>query len=281
MFLVKTLQTLTPQKIHPSIREDKVSMKRLGFFTVLLFLLLTAATFANGGGDMMLKDVIKAVEGPFRAGAAPDRAIRDFQADFVQQAYLGALERVEEGHGRVAVRFDRDGQRLKPLFRWEYAAPTVQEIVSDGRTVWVYLPENKQVLESPLPADDQQERDDPLAFLTGLGELSRKFTIEWADPARSEQGDFRLLLRPRHPSALVEKLELNVLPAAVHAAVDGSSSRPVYPLRSATVYGSSDSRTTILFQNVRLNQGLSEDSFRFEVPPGVEVLKPEEGGLGF
>lgn len=256
-------------------------MKRLGFFTVLLFFLLSAATFANGGSDIALKDVIEAIEAPFRAGAAPDRAIRDFQADFVQQAYLGALERVEEGHGRVAVRFDRDGQRLKPLFRWEYAAPTVQEIVSDGRTVWVYLPENNQVLESPVPADNQQERDDPLAFLTGLGELSRKFTIEWADPERSEQGDYRLLLRPRHPSALVKKLELDVLPAAVQAAAAGSTRRPVYPLRSATVYGSSDSRTTILFQNVRLNQGLPEARFRFQLPPGVEVLKPEQGGLGF
>jgi outer membrane lipoprotein carrier protein len=256
-------------------------MKRLGIFTLLLFLLLTAATFANGGSDVVLKDVVEAVERPFRASAAPDRAIRDFQADFVQQAYLGALERVEEGHGRVAVRFDRDGQRLKPLFRWEYTAPTVQEIVSDGRTVWVYLPENNQVLESTLPADDQQERDDPLAFLTGLGELSRKFTIEWADPARSEGGDYRLLLRPRHPSALVEKLELDVLPTAVQAAAVGSTRRPVYPLRSAIVYGSSDSRTTILFENVRLNQGLPETRFRFQVPPGVEVLKPEQGGLGF
>jgi outer membrane lipoprotein carrier protein len=255
-------------------------MKRLGFFTVVLFLFLTGATFANGG-DTALKDVIEAIEGPFRAGAAPDRAIRDFQADFVQQAYLGALERVEEGHGRVAVRFDRNGQRLKPLFRWEYAAPTVQEIVSDGRTVWVYLPENNQVLESPLPADDQQERDDPLAFLTGLGELSRKFEIEWADPARSEQGDYRLVLRPKHSSALVEKLELNVLPGAVQAAASRTGRRPVYPLRSATVYGSSDSRTTILFQNIRLNQGLSEDRFYFQVPPGVEVLRPEQGGLGF
>jgi outer membrane lipoprotein carrier protein len=257
-------------------------MKRLGTFTLLLFLLLTAATFANGGSDVVLKDVVEAVERPFRASAAPDRAIRDFQADFIQQAYLGALDRVEEGHGRVAVRFDRDGQRLKPLFRWEYAAPTVQEIVCDGRTVWVYLPENNQVLESPLPADDQQLREDPLAFLTGLGELSRKFTIEWADPARSEQGNYRLLLRPRQPSTLVEKLELDVLPAAVQAATaPGSGRGPVYPLRSATVYGASDSRTTILFENVRLNQGLPEARFRFQVPPGVEVLKPDQGGLGF
>jgi outer membrane lipoprotein carrier protein len=188
---------------------------------------------------------------------------------------------VEEGHGRVAVRFDRNGQKLKPLFRWEYAAPTVQEIVSDGRTVWVYLPENNQVLESPLPADDGQQRDDPLAFLTGLGQLSQRFKIDWASPARSEQGDYRLVLRPLQPSALVERLELSVVPAAVQGQAGRSGRRPVYPLRSATVYGSTDSRTTIIFSNVRLNQGLAEGRFQFQIPEGVEVLRPEQGGLGF
>jgi outer membrane lipoprotein carrier protein len=137
------------------------------------------------------------------------------------------------------------------------------------------------VLESPLPADDGQQRDDPLAFLTGLGELSQRFRIDWASPARSEQGDYRLVLRPLQPSALLEKLELNVAPAAVQALSAGSGRRPVYPLRSATVYGSTDSRTTIIFSNVRLNQGLAEGRFQFQIPEGVEVLRPEQGGLGF
>ncbi|MEZ4600927.1 MAG: outer membrane lipoprotein carrier protein LolA [Syntrophotaleaceae bacterium] len=248
-------------------------MKRCLPRAVLLVLLLPVFALAGGSPEPSLKEVVTALEAPFRPGGA----IRDFRADFAQQSYLGALDRVEEGRGRVAVRFDRKGQEVTPRFRWEYALPTVQEIVSDGQTVWVYLPENNQVLISPLPADDQLKRDDPLAFLTGLGELSKRFQIRWADPARTEQGAFRLLLTPLQPSSFIEQLVLLVDPAVVH----GRAGQAKYPLRGATIFGPTDSRTTILFENLRVNQGLKNSLFTFEPPEGVEVVRPEEGGLGF
>jgi outer membrane lipoprotein carrier protein len=261
--------------------EDIFSMKMLIIFVLLLTWLPATGSLANDSPEVPLAKVIQALETPFRTNAPSGRAIRDFQADFIQQAYLAALERVEEGSGRVAVRFDRDGQRLTPLFRWEYTAPTVQEIISDGRTVWVYLPENSQVLESVLPADGLEEREDPLAFLTGLGELSKRFRITWASPSRNEQGDYRLLLQPLRPSSMVEQLVLTVDSAAVPGEGRKAAGRPIYPVRSATIFGPSDSRTTIVFRNIRLNQGLADDRFTFAPPEGVEVLRPEQGGLGF
>lgn len=253
-------------------------MKHIAFIAVLLLLLLTTGALANGSEEV-LSQVVRGLEQQFRNDGAPGKTIKDLQANFLQQAYLGSLDRVEEGHGRVAVRFDRRGTQLQPRFRWEYLAPSVQQIVSDGRTVWVYLPENQQVIESPLPADGGDGVDDPLAFLTGLGQLSKRFTVAWATPARDSEGHYRLLLTPRQPSAIVERLEL-VIDRAVLASQD-QGRKPIYPVKVATVFGPSDSRTTITFGNVRLNQGLPDSLFDFKVPEGVEVVRPDQQQFGF
>ncbi len=252
-------------------------MKHISFLVILLVTLLATSALANGG-DELLDQVVRGLEHQFRADAAPGASIEDLQADFLQQAYLGSLDRVEEGHGRVAVLFDRRSQQ-QPRFRWEYLAPSVQQIISDGRTVWVYLPENQQVVESPLPAEDIESVDDPLAFLTGLGQLSKRFTVAWASPARDGEGHYRLLLKPRKPSAIIERIEL-VIDRKV-LAHEGNRRKPVYPVRVATVFGPNESRTIITFRNVRVNQGVRDSLFEFKVPEGVEVLRPDQQQFGF
>ncbi|APG28266.1 hypothetical protein A7E78_10655 [Syntrophotalea acetylenivorans] len=253
-------------------------MKHISFLAILLVTLLATSALANGS-DELLGKVVRGLEHQFRANAAPGASIEDLQADFLQQAYLGSLDRVEEGQGRVAVRFDRRGQQLQPRFRWEYQVPSVQQIISDGSTVWVYLPENQQVVESPLPANGSEGVDDPLAFLTGLGQLSKRFTVAWASPALDSEGHYRLLLKPRQPSAIVERLELVIDRAVVNH--NASGSKPVYPVRVATVFGPNESRTTITFHNVRLNKGLKDSLFDFKIPEGVEVLRPDQNQFGF
>ncbi len=253
-------------------------MKHISFFAVLLVTLLATSALANGG-DELLDKVVRGLEYQFRANAAPGASIEDLQADFLQQAYLGSLDRIEEGQGRVAVRFDRRGQQLQPRFLWEYQLPSVQQIISDGSTVWVYLPENQQVVESPLPAGGSEGVDDPLAFLTGLGQLSQRFTVAWASPPLDSEGNYRLLLKPRNPSAIIERLELVIDRAVASYASPGQ--QPVYPVRVATVFGPNESRTSITFRNVRLNQGLKDSLFDFKVPEGIEVLRPDQNQFGF
>ncbi|OEU62731.1 MAG: hypothetical protein BA870_11240 [Desulfuromonadales bacterium C00003094] len=253
-------------------------MKHISIFAVLLLTLLTTSALANGS-DELLDKVVRGLEYQFRPNAAPGTSIEDLQADFLQQAYLGSLDRVEEGQGRVAVRFDRSGKQLQPRFRWEYQLPSVQQIISDGRTVWVYLPENQQVIESPLPDENSEGVEDPLAFLTGLGQMSKRFTVTWASPALDAQGNYRLLLKPRKPSAIIERLELVIDRAVV--AYASPAQRLVYPVRIATVFGPNESRTTITFRNVRINQGLKDSFFDFTVPEGIEVLRPDQQQFGF
>lgn len=248
-------------------------MMRILLSAWLPVLLLAAVAWSAEPAPATLDAVVEALERPFRADGAETCRIEDFQADFVQQAYLAALEQTQQASGRVTVRFGAAAGKTQARFRWEYLQPEPQLIVCDGETVWVYLPENRQVLESSLTAGDQPAQDNPLVFLTALGEVSRQFDIAWASPRQSPEGHYRLLLRPRRPSALLERLLLEVDQAAL-------AGRPGYPVRAATLYGPTGNRTVIRFSNLRLNRHPQSELFRFVPPPGTEILRPEQGDFG-
>lgn len=172
---------------------------RLLSILVLLPALLLAALPARAVG---LRDVIDALESPFQ-----QRRIKDYSADFFQESRIASLDRLQRARGRVSVRFDSNRQRNDrvPLvmFHWEYEEPTRQEIISDGKTLWVYLPENNQVIQSDIEMVSQARENDPMTFLTGLGNLSRDFLISWAEPNRDPKGNYVLALRPRRTTALI------------------------------------------------------------------------------
>jgi outer membrane lipoprotein carrier protein len=249
---------------------------------IILSVVLAAPVQAAG-----LNEVIAAVQEPFRAETANDRRIRDYRADFLQEAQIVSLDRVQKAVGRVVVRFEKlnDAASPKVSFRWEYTQPSVQQIVSDGDSIWVYLPENNQVLLSEASQLSTTRENDPMTFLTGLGNLTRDFQIAWAEPERSAQGDYRIDLQPRRTSALVARLVMVVDRAAVdgflrHAA-SGARELVRFPVVSTTVIDTNGNRSMFTFENTEVNTGTTADSFTFTVPEGVEVVRPAEGGFGF
>lgn len=237
----------------------------------MMWMLLLAGILSPGvhAATIGLDTVVAALQKPFRTTGKQNR-IYDFQAEFSQEAYLSSLDQMQTASGTVMVKF-ADGKVPVARFRWEYLQPDPQLIVSDGKTVRVYIPENRQMIESPMPADDRAGTDNPLAFLTDLGNLSRQFTIAWGEPRRSPEGHYRLLLRPRQPSAYLEQLIIEVDGDAV-------AGKPGYPVRAATLFGASDNRTTVRFSKPRINQGPDDALFRFKPPAGTEILRPGESG---
>jgi outer membrane lipoprotein carrier protein len=261
-------------------------MKKTAVIGLILLFLLPAPVLARSGAAVDLSGVVEALENPFKAKADREKesslsAISDFQSDFLQESLIASLDRAQQGKGKVSVKFTPDESGHVPLtmFRWEYEQPARQEIVSDGKTMWVYLPENNQVILSEIDFSSPSRPNDPVTFLTGLGNLSRDFLIDWASPDRDAQGNYILELRPRQPSPMIRSMLVVVDRDAVRGADAGS--RPVFPMLSTTVYDPNDNRTTIEFRDVRVNRGLPDSFFRFIPPEGVEVLRPGESGMGF
>ena len=54
-----------------------------------------------------------------------------------------------------------------------------------------------------------------LNYLTGLGHVSRDFTVSFAREPQDKNGNYQLELVPKSPSAVLAKLQLTVSAAAV------------------------------------------------------------------
>jgi outer membrane lipoprotein carrier protein len=255
------------------------------YFGLILLFLLPAPVLALTEKTVELSYVIKSLEAPFKVDTVRKEGgqsvIVDFQADFFQESLIASLDRVQRGKGSVSVKFDRAKTKRasQTMFRWEYQEPNHQEIVSDGKTMWVYLPENSQVIISDIDFSSPSSPSDPMTFLTGLGKLSRDFLITWASPDRDAGGNYVLELQPRRPSPMIQRMLVVVNRDAVLQT--GAVSPPVFPMLSTTVVDPNGNSTAIEFRDVRVNRGLADSFFRFSPPEGVEVLRPTDGGTGF
>ena len=259
--------------------------RRMMILSLVTFCLLAPVA---GAAPVGLSDVINTLEGPFQAdaglpGVQGGSALLDFEGDFFQEAEIATLDQVQRGSGRVMVKYVRrqPGRVPTAMFRWEYEQPTRQEFVSDGETLWVYLPENNQVIQSDIEFTSRQRADDPMTFLTGMGNLSRDFLITWAYPNQDVEGNYVLELRPRRSSILIQRMLLVVDREAVLEYKASGVSGDRFPIRSSTVFSPEGNRTIIEFSSIRVNRGLPDSLFRFIVPAGVDVIRPSGREMGF
>lgn len=248
------------------------------FFFLVVFCLLPALASAE---PVALNDVINTLETPFKTtnqGKSGQTVswIHDFQAEFLQESQIAALDRVQRGKGEVSFKFlSRQGDKGSlAMFRWVYREPTVQEIISDGQTLWVYLPENRQVIESDLSQANRQQEENPVTFLSSLGNLSRDFTIHWPTPNVDADGNYILELQPRRKSQLIETLQIVVARDAVRAYQQHHTSSWIFPIVATRVTDPNGNRTSIEFRDIRVNLKLSKQFFTFVPPEGVDVVRP-------
>jgi len=292
-------------------------MNRSLFCTLCLGALL--ATLAAPAWAASLGDVISALETPFQTKTDKKLRIYDYSADFFQESKIASLDRLQRASGEVEVAFDYQRTDTVPRvkFRWQYEQPTTQEIVSDAKKLWVYLPENNQVILSDIEMVNRSRQSDPMTFLTGLGNLSRDFSIRWAVPNYDVDGNHVLELIPRRVSSLINRMIIVVDRYAVEAylnpgqevdprmpSVPSAQSTPPtppapggrnlnfpgyeddlngrwFPILSTTVYDPNGNSTTIEFSNLRVNFGISDMSFNFIMPAGVQVVRPTGQEMGF
>ena len=176
------------------------------------------------------------------------QGIRDFSADFTHTYRGGALRTQTREQGTVAIK--------KPgRMRWVYTAPEKKEFVSDGVKIYSYLPQDRQVIVSSVPSDDQASSG--ALFLAGKGDLTRDFTaVETASPV---PGTVALKLTPRKNEPEYEYLIVALDPATLQ-------------IRALTTHDRQGGDSTLVFANLKENRGLSDKEFVFRIPSGVDVV---------
>lgn len=177
--------------------------------------------------------------------------INDLRADFTQVAYNRSLGQDIKAEGVVYL---RKGGKM----RWEYKAPSPQQIVSDGSSLWVYTPELNQVNKGSAP---KALAGPAGSFLAGLGRLRDEFTVRFLNPANKTDASGRpvLDLVPKNPTPLLTRLVLTVDPKD-------------YIVRQAMLYDQLQNTVTMTFSKVTINSGLADSLFAFTPPPGAAVV---------
>ncbi|MCF6267552.1 MAG: outer membrane lipoprotein carrier protein LolA [Desulfuromusa sp.] len=243
---------------------------------IVALLALFCIPSLSGATEVQLSDVVKALETPFKAQTKPLDRIQDFTAEFLQESHIASIDRTQYGEGIVRFKFlaSLEGQPSMAKFRWEYRKPSIQEIISDGQIMWVYIPENRQVIESDISQVSGQQGQNPVTFLSGLGNLSRDFVINWS-PAKTDQaGDYLLQLKPRENSQFIQQIEVVVSHKAVNNWLIKQKTGQIFPISATQIIDPNGNRTTIKFHDVQVNQNLADKLFSFTRPEGVELVNP-------
>jgi outer membrane lipoprotein carrier protein len=212
--------------------------------TVLLVLIGLASAAAAQAPSPSLDDAVKGLENAYGK-------MNDLKADFDQTAFNKSLNQSIPAKGAVYL---KKGGKL----RWEYADPTPQQIVSDGKTLWIYTPALNQVNTGPAP----EALSGPAgSFLAGLGKVREHFAVRFLNPAepRDKDGNVVLDLAPKQPLPTMARL---VLSADPHT----------WEVRRAVIYDQFENTVTMLFRKTAVNSGLPDSLFTFVAPKGVSTV---------
>ena len=191
-----------------------------------------------------LDDVVRGVEGAYGK-------MTDLRGEFTQSALNKSLNQTIDAKGVVYL---KKGGKL----RWEYVEPTRQEIVSDGKTIWIHTPQLNQVNTGAAP----EALSGPAgSFLSGLGKLRQHFNVRFLNPAQPKDADGNVVLdlTPKQPLPTLARLVLSL---------DANS----YDVRKAVVYDQFDNTVTMTFTKVAVNTGLPDKLFVFTAPKGAATV---------
>jgi len=238
-------------------------MKSVGFMALLLGTFVFASSlFTPAWADAGLKDVVSTLEQGYGL-------LNDVQADFSQRTAIASIKKEQHGHGTL---FIKKPSRSTAMFRFNYEKPR-QQIVSNGKSVWFYLPENKQVLVSDAANLFDAQNGITLNYLTGMDRLSKDFTASFAGNGRDKKGNFVVELIPKKQNRVIAKLQITVAAQAVEQFLQEGKAKDPFPIISSVVYDPFGNRTAIDFSRIKVNRGISGSLFNFKVPHGIEVIK--------
>lgn len=173
------------------------------------------------------------------------------QARFRQETRLHGFDQVQAGAGQVWI--------LKPgKMRWDYTTPERQTIIADGDTLWIYVPEDRQVIRERVQATLGSRT--PALFLAGEGRLTELFTVT-GPPAQvpGEDGLLQLELMPKEGTSHYTGVQLGIDPSA-------------YLVVRVTLRDALGNLTTMWFSDIDTRRAIDPALFQFQVPAGVEVI---------
>ncbi len=174
-------------------------------------------------------------------------SIETLKFEFTQELSMNSMESLFEATGKAA--FKKPG-----MMKWDYISPDTQQIVSDGKTIWIFQPAFNQVIISTFPKERNVARD----FLSGMGRLNEDFSITFLEGNSSKP--YHLKLTPKEPQTNTTGLIIKV---------DEKTSM----VEEFTNFDLLGNATKIKMKTIEINPELSSDLFSFTIPEGAKIVR--------
>jgi outer membrane lipoprotein carrier protein len=195
---------------------------------------------------------------------------KTLQAIFLER-YSDSRQGLQAESGKVY--FSRPGR-----MRWEYEAPEQKLFISDGKTVWFYVPSDHTVTRAPIKQSTDWRT--PLALLTGKAKLSQLCqSLDLSAESPGAQGNVVLRCRPRGEKAKAKGSPGDNLDGSI-APVDDQFDEVLLEvdpeggeLADIRVLQPGGIELEYRFGNWRENVPLAESLFQFQAPPGVAIVE--------
>lgn len=216
------------------------------FIPVLVALMLPLSDAAAYKFDFTtVSDIVSRIKKEFGG-------IETYQADF---------KIVSEGMGKTRLQSGIIKYKANNKLCIEFYQPAGQRIVSNGKTMWIYIPTLNVVAEQDLKADAGIFST---GTKTGLSRLFAKYHYRFAGKEQpEEQNDgtklYTLDLKQKESRSGFRKLKLWVTEK--------------YFITRALGTTSTGKKVEITFSNLKTNINMPNGIFRFEVPQRARVIK--------
>lgn len=172
--------------------------------------------------------------------------VEGLSAEFSISTYMAALNQHRESSGRLYI------LRKKSKLRLEQADQT---IVSDGKSVWTYIPVNQQIIVMPAEASKAGIRPDEFLFF---------YTNQYTHTLIGDEmidGVVHYKLHLKANTVLADFPELRIW-------VDSRE----WLTRRVLYADDTGSETVVQFTHIRLNPDMPSGTFTMSAPEGVEVV---------
>ncbi|MDH5545338.1 MAG: outer membrane lipoprotein chaperone LolA [Gammaproteobacteria bacterium] len=172
------------------------------------------------------------------------KSLNSFSAEFEQTIEKSQLAISETSRGKLFIQ--------KPgKFRWDYALPYEQQIVSNGKKVWIYDVDLGQVTVKPM---DKAIGNTPALLLSSEKALEQSFTV---GESNTIDGIRWTSLKPKDTDAGFNEILM------------GFSGKD---LKEMMLVDNLDQVTRVVFTHFQRNPQIPASTFEFQVPKGADVF---------
>jgi outer membrane lipoprotein carrier protein len=177
---------------------------------------------------------------------------KSFTAQFGQESTLKAMDITDFATGKMYVRYPG-------MMRWEYEKPEKQIIITDGKKLWIYRPDDNQVMTGSAPAFFSDGKG--ASFLSDIKLIREKFNISKVES--TDDYFYELKLQPLEKTLDVSDIRISV-------------TKNTFTVIRIITYNSYGDENRIELINNTFNVKLDDALFSFDIPPGADVLKLDE-----